>query len=552
MSKNSKKIDERNVEHIGHIHPCFAENAKIEMAEMKSYIKIGNENIDAEIATMRDIPQKAGYIAEEWHAEIYNLKAIYENDEGRALTDRYDGWNQSMWNGRKLARNDVPDLIIKRGDKVTHTSQSKYGKTAEDTAKYMSVPQKDGKDAYYKDMDSMVGPSDQVNSSTRNIPTEKEPVQTTTVSEHARTQMEALEARGGDKAQINSFKNTAEKCTDRIKDGKSSSIPLSKSEAETIAKGDKELLKIIEAEYQTKSTFKHMGNAALGAGAMSGIIGGVKSTINHIQDVKDGTISVNEAVKRIVKDSVSAAADSAVKASVNVGIQSLIVRYGSYETAVTILRQQGMRNILNTCAVSAAATCAVDAIKDLVLFGSGKITKKEFYDRQGKGMLMTSAGVAGGGAGAGAASSVAASLGLGEGIAASTLQIVGGLSGGLIAGMAVNLLIEKIVEKTYQATLQQTSKLYETSESLLHTANDFEHGQKFYSTFVEFDHHMQNVFSNTIDEIDNIGNRLKLQNKRLDEVIVSLKHKRNRARRSTAKAWAAIKSIWPGNSCDEK
>lgn len=550
MRKRDKKDYEKRYGNTGHFHPLLVENARKEMASMKEWIAKANNNIDTEIGTMRDIPQKAGYIAEEVHTETYNLDAIYKGDEGRALTDRYDEWGDSKWQGRNLGHNDVPDIVVKRDGRVSHTSQAKYGKSAEETARVMSRAN-EGEDAYYKDMDSMLGPSDQINPSTKTIPSEQEPVRTTTVEEHAKAKMEALESQGADKSKIEGYRNTAEKCTDRIRDGKAESRPLSKREAEDIASGNKDWLEKVESEYQTKSTIKQMGKAALGAGVMSGIMGGVKSTVNHIQLAKEGRITTEEAVERIVKDTVCAAADSAVKSSANACIQSLMTRYGSYEAALEVLRDQGMKSMFRSCAVTAGVTCAVDAIKDLVLFGTGRITKKEFYDRQGKGMLMTSAGAAGGGAGAAAAASVGAALGLGEGLALSAIQIAGGLSGGLIAGMATNLIIQNMVEKPYEDLIRNTRSLQYAAEDLHAVSGEFSWGQTLFTRSIEAHAQFANQFSNTLAEIDDTGERIRARNKRLDEMISQSSAAKMETREAIQNAWKAVKSVWTVNSDDD-
>lgn len=497
---------EKAFEQAGYLHQGFASNARKEMAQMVEVIARGNENINTILSTDQHISVKGGFAAEEFHAETFNMDAVLKGDDARAYTDRYKEWSNLEWQGAKLQKNDVPDIAVRRNGKVTTTTQSKYYDSAETTASKMSQT-KDGTVKYEK-VDTLLGPEDQINPSYKKVPGEKDPIATTTIKEHAEAKAEALQAQNGDKNQIDAYRQTAKKSTDKLTDGKSSSTSLSKKDADAIGSGDKSTLEKVESKYKTKSTLKQMGNAAAGAAAMSAVVSGSMNTVRYIQLAANGELSAEEATIKIVGETVAAAADSAVKASANAGVQSLMVRYGSEETALQVLAKQGMNNMLKNNAVTVGVTCAVEAVKDLVKMGMGQISKEEFFDRQGKGVLMTTAGVAGGAIGTATAASLATSLGASGGtLAMSIAELLGGLSGGLIAGLAMTIAIENGIEKPYRDLVRNTQNLKEAATELERLSRNVLNGQILFTKYLEADVQMERKLQDQMSRIDEAGQR---------------------------------------------
>ena len=123
--------------------------------------------------------------------------------------------------------------------------------------------------------------------------------------------------------------------------------------------------------------------------------------------------------------------------------------------------------MLKTNAVTVGVNCAIDAVKDLVRLGAGKISAQEFFDRQGRGVLDTTAGVVGGGLGTAAGAGMATALGASAGsVALTAASIVGGLAGGMIAGLAMNLAIENGIEKPYRDLVRNTESLRDAAIEL--------------------------------------------------------------------------------------
>lgn len=488
------------------LQPIFPEAAKREMAQMVEAIAKSNKNIDSILATDQHVSVKGGFIAEEFHAETFNLDAVLKGDKARAHTDRYGEWSELDWNGAKLRKNDIPDIVVSRDGEVTTSTQSKYYASAEETAAKMSQTM-DGIVKYEK-VDTLLGPEDQVNPTLKSAPGESEPVRTTTIREHAEAKAGALRSLNADKAQVEAYEQTAAKATDRLQDGKSSSTILSKEDADALGTGDKRKLAKIESDYQRASTLKQMGNAAVGAAAMSAVVSGSVNTLRYIQLANDGHLTSQEATMKIIAETVAAAADSAVKASANVGVQSLMLRYGSEKAAMQILAQQGMKNMLRTNAVTVGVTCAVEVVKDLVRLGTGQISSQEFFDRQGKGALMTSAGVAGSAVGTAAGVGVATAFGLSSGTIAMTVaEIIGGISGGMITGLAMTLAIENGIEKPYRDLVRNTKSLNAAARELERVSrNVFQH-QVLFTKYLETDNRLEKELQEQIRRADEAGNR---------------------------------------------
>lgn len=485
---------ERVFTQIPSLHPLFPASARRQMAQMVEAISRSNENINNILSTNQSAAVKGGFLAEEFHATTFNMDAVLNGDNARAYTDRYAEWSQYQWDGNSLTTNDIPDVIVSRDGQITTTAQSKYNYSPEETARQMSQT-KDGAPKYGK-VDQLIGPKDQINPKGDVV----------SVQEHAEAKAGALKSTGGDSAEIQAYEQTAVKSTDTLKDGKSSSTALSKTDADAMGSGDTSKLKNIENKYQTKSTLKQMGNAAVGAAALSAVVSGSINTIHYVQLAREGQLTAKEATIKIVGETVAAAADSAVKASANTGVQSLMVRYGSEKVAMEALAKQGLKSMMKSNIVTIGVVCAIDAVKDLVLLGMGNITKEEFFERQGKGLMTTSSGVVGGSLGMAGATSVAAILGAGSGTLAMTAaSLVGGLSGGMIAGLATSLAIENGIEKPYRDLVSNTATLHAAARELDRVSRVALQSQTLFFQYLQVNAELEKTLQDQFDRINHAG-----------------------------------------------
>ena len=478
-----EKKYEKAFEQVGYLQPGFAANAKREMAQMVEVIAKGNKNIYAELATGRGVFQKGGFIAEEFHAETFNLDAVLKGDGSRAYTDKYTEWKQQEWHGRPLVDRDTTDVVIAKDGRVEKSYQSKFLKDAHDSAGALSDPK-------YSDNDGSLAPSDQIDG----------------IKQQSRENIKINLQRDGDPVRRENYQRVRDTVTDKVSNKKSSSTSLTKEEANQLGSGDISKLKDIERRYQTKSTLKQMGNAAVGAAALSAVVSGSMNTVRYIQLAREGRLTAAEATIKIVSETVAAAADSAVKASANAGVQSLMVRYGSEKVAMEVLAKQGLKSMMKSNAVTVGVVCAVDAVKDLVLLGMGNLTKEEFFEHQGKGLMTTSSGVVGGSLGMAGATSVASVLGAASGsLAMTAASLVGALSGGMIAGLAMSLAIENGIEKSYRDLVSNTVTLHAAARELDSVSRAALQTQTFFLQYLQADADLEEALQDQFDRIDQAG-----------------------------------------------
>lgn len=148
-----------------------------------------------------------------------------------------------------------------------------------------------------------------------------------------------------------------------------------------MGEGDISQVDQMESGYKTASTLQQMGKAAAGAVAMSAVICGTLNVVRYIQMVQEGKLSEEEAVIEILVETTSSAADSAVKAGSVVGAQSLLVRYGSEKVLIDTLSKQSLKSLAKNERRCRGGVCAIDAVKDLVTLGLGKLSREEFFER---------------------------------------------------------------------------------------------------------------------------------------------------------------------------
>ena len=505
MPKNQQRSIEEQYEEAfrttAAVNPVFTHSAKQQMVQMVEEIARSDENMQTFMRWESDPSRKGGFLAEEWHSDSFNLDSILKGKTVRAET----GLDNNV-----LGNNDATaDIAIVDGDKVIKTAQVKYYKDAESTSHAHSVLDKNG-DVKYQGADTALSPSDQVEG----------------IKEHAAKagarhleraesstdpQMEALH-----RNKANAYAQTGEKTSGTLEHDGVKSSPLSKAEANELGENDPSKVKEMRSDYQDRSTLQQMGNAAVGAAAMSAVISGAMNTVRYLGMAREGKISQQEAAVKIITETVCSATDSAVKASAIVGVNSLMVR-GGEQVVLGSLAQQGVSTILRGNAVAIGTVCVINAVKDLVSLSMGNMSKEEFEERQGKGILNTSAGVMGaslgGLAGAGLVASfsgTAAAATTATATAASTSTIVAtasafftvpvmvpfitAMAGGIIATMAMNLAVENHIEKPYRDLVRNSRNMVESVQILEQVSASIFQGQVYFRRFLEMDAELDSAF----------------------------------------------------------
>ena len=151
MKQNRKDTLKKSVD----ICPIWSMDAADKVGKMIEEIKQANRLINMQSLTEQKDYIKAGFSAETWHAESFNLDAILKDKNVRAFTDNFKG-NHSL-----SKNNTVHDIVVMDGNKQVLTAQSKYCGTAKATSDAFRS-KKDG-DFKYAENDIFLGPSDQLN-----------------------------------------------------------------------------------------------------------------------------------------------------------------------------------------------------------------------------------------------------------------------------------------------------------------------------------------------------------------------------------------------------
>lgn len=375
---------------------------------------------DARISGGAPLATRAGFVAEELHAETFNLDAILKDKDVRAFTDRYSN--------SPLGTNDpVNDLAIVKDGQQVQGAQLKYYKTGQKTANAFREYGSDGK-PHYQETDSMVCPSDQLSDV-------KDAAHKTEIK-NQETRPQVSEA----------AKEVQKKVTDRLKEDGVESRPVTKKEAETIAKGGDEgkgAHRKIQNKYKNASTIQQTAKAAAGAAALTTVIAGTINTISCLCKVNKGEMAPAEAVKYILKNTAIAASDSALKAAGATAAVSLTAR-----SLPELFAGSALRANFATGAVGGAAVCAIDLVECLVMVAAGRMSWKELETRTGKNLFQTGSGVVGATIG-GTLGSVAGPIG----------TMAGAMIGGMITSVATTVAIENHIEKPFRETMANMQSL---------------------------------------------------------------------------------------------
>lgn len=379
------------------------------------------------------IATSAGFAAEELTAETFNLDAILKDEKVRAFTDAYE-------KSPIPTHDPVRDVVVVDDGKIVKTGQLKFYKTAERTEKAFRDIK--GGEGHYNDVDQMIAPSDQLEG----------------VRDAAR--IDELKNQGRRPEVADAASQIKDKATDKLSHEGVESKPLSKAEAEQIAREAKQgetdgLHKKIQNSYKTKSTLSQSGKAAANAAVVTTVIAGTINTINCLSKVQKGQMQPVDAVKYILKNTAVAAGDSALKAAGATAAVSITTRM-----APELFMQSALQSSLTTGTIAGAAVCAIDLVECLVLVAEGKMTMKELEARTGKNVFQTGAGVIG--------SSIGASIGAAGGPIGA---LIGGMVGGLITSVAMTVSIENHIEKPFMETMNNTRMLVDAENMMVNAIN---------------------------------------------------------------------------------
>ncbi|MBB4284972.1 GlsB/YeaQ/YmgE family stress response membrane protein [Roseospira goensis] len=451
------------------VNPLFPNAAKQQMASLVEEIARSDENINTFLNWDTRSAQLGGHLAEEFHANTFNMDAINKDNAMRLET--------GLDNNLVPKNHEINDLVVNKDNIVARSAQSKYDKAPEVTAHDLSQLNFNNTAAKYSDVDVALVPSDQL--SAVKAYSQKR-------SEDLLQKAQQLLESGAEpaeiatkKAEAEAYRLTAQKANDRIEHEGISSSPLSKKGANQLGDGNTSELDKFRSGYKTKSTLYQMKRSAASAAALSAIIVGTVNCSRYLKLVKDGKITTQEAVVKITGETAAASAASAINAAAVTGVHSTLVRVTGQQ-AVAPLARQTLGVMFRSNMVTVGAVCAVDAVKDVVLMAAGKITLEELGERQGRGIMTTSSGVVGGSIGAAAVGALTTT--------AALPLMAGGLVGGVIGAVAMNFAIEKGIDGPYREICADLETLQDSAQWLDQVSKEFFNGQVLFEEFLKESH----------------------------------------------------------------
>lgn len=453
------------VEKLAEVCTIWASSAAIQMEKIVTECRFSDVEINKISGTNQSIPIKAGFGAERLHTETFNLDSILKNKEVKAYTD--------SCSGSPLPRNHpTHDIVVMNGEEQVLGVQLKYFKDGEKTANAF----RDTRDgvAYYKDSDALIGPADQL------------------ADIQAKARQVELKNQETRPDVASAARDVQEKATDRLKYGDVESRPLSKNEAEIIAKGDeagKGAHRKIQNQYKNQSTLQQSLNAGKSAAIITSVISGTINTISCLNMVQNGKMTTDEAVIYILKNTGIAAADAALKATAATAAVSLIAR-----EIPELFKGSMLQSNLVSGAAGGVAICAVDLVECLVLVAVGRMTIAELETRTGKNIFQTGSGVIG--------ASIGAVIGASAGPVGALL---GSLIGGMITSVATTVAIENNIEKPFREIMNNTAQIVVTEHIMINSIQYLDQAQTVFSDFRIGCYVSEQQFDKKIDRVNQLG-----------------------------------------------
>lgn len=470
---------------LGAVQTIFPHEAKMQMAHMLEEATRRSQNLHGIASTQQTAAVKAGFAAEEVLSETYNHDAILRGSANRALTDR-DAAFPGQFNDPS---SDIG--IIDADGHIQHSAQVKIYKDSATTRDQMGLLDRHTGQPKYANEDALIGPRDQIN------PTDGRP----SVADRARVKAQVESTKRPEVAR--SMRDVEHKSTDRLstEDG-TAGRGFDKKQYEDLGqqnqKGRQQREQYLD-QYRTQSTFQQMGKAAVGAATITAVSAGVYNTLIYVRAVREGRMSADEAAIKIVAETGASAADCALKASVNTGVQSTMVRYGGQKALQTTLMRSTAGGLMRTSAVTVAVIGAIDLAKNLVLLSAGKISQAEFEERSGKSLLNTGAGVYGGAVGAMVGTPFFPPIG----------TYVGSVLGAMVSGFAMQFAIENGLEKPFRQAVEDTQQVKEAMAEFERMAGNMLAGQLLFQHYLQEEARLDAEFKRQQHRLDDLGHGMK-------------------------------------------
>lgn len=363
------------------------------------------ERVDNEIQKLKDdflqrgksdqgVGQLKGFIAEDWHADTFNINAVLRGSKNRAYVEGSTGhasvdistnfgsdYSLKYYaTGKESARNQAKN-VIEAYYEYRKKSKSKNPMSFEDYLERNGYKNENAdllRSVYYGQ--GRIVPSDQLDDAIAEI--EKQ------------IAVESLKDGNNRALVLENYKETLKNLSDRIKDNQGTeSIPLTKEEAEIIAELSKEgkfnpedfgisLDNLITSEYILQQALK-AGTTAAVTTLVFQLAPDIYKAIDYL--VKNRELDIDE-LKQSGLEALSTSAESFIRGSIAAAI-TIGCKAGKLGTAAMNL---------GPGEIGAVTAIMINTMKDSCAVANGKMSVREMNTNLTKELLISSASLVGG------------------------------------------------------------------------------------------------------------------------------------------------------------
>lgn len=241
-----------------------------------------------------------------------------------------------------------------------------------------------------------------------------------------------------------------------------------------------------------------------GAAAMSAIIGGAANSLEYLGLVRTGKMNGKDAIIKIVGETVTSAADSALKAAGETGRKIIIEKYGSEENALKAFAEQGIQTLLDNLPVEQGGKRILSEMLQLVDISAGKIKLDGALQNAPSLIVQSMPGVNAFAnlAGSGALDLVKAQF---PKLARNLPKHPAVLAAAIVAVVGGYIAIKNGIERPYRDLLRNTNTLREAIAELDKVSHNLFKGQLLFGKYLESDARMETQFQERMDAIDKSG-----------------------------------------------
>lgn len=444
-------------------------------------------------STKQSLDVKAGFAVEQSHAESFNLNAIANGKDIRAITDSDAGWKTIG-----LKKNDVPDIVTTNdGKTISSQAQVKYYGTAEKSANALREQKPQDGSAKYGDMDQHLVPSDQVEGV--KIAANK------TILKNQNSRPDVAKA----------AEHVKQKATATLKDGGVESAEMTKKDAIELAKNPQNSKP--RKEYQDKAKnetlTRNTSGAMVSAAKSAGIVSGTVNSLTCLSQMAQGKISAKEAVITTASETLCSAVDASAKAGLSTAILGKLTAEG--------LIKEGVKGVATKNAVVVGAVCAVELAKDLASCAQGNIDTKELPDRVAKNGVNALVSAS--------ATAIAKKAAMALGTTGAATPAVMAMVATTAISTAINKAFEVAIEQPHKNMVANTEAVCGLLDEVASVGKKMAAGEMVLSNFLDVAHKQQAEFNTArshgqafFNELNTTRSHGKILSKNMKDAISSI------------------------------